>query len=535
MTRSAPPPGPTVADVLAAVGPHVLAVAQGGEALGAPVADVSIVDHLDPATLAPEAILLAVAVDPEGGHAVALVDRAIRAGAAAVVLKSDRPLPARVVEPASAGRIALLTVSPEMAWGRLYALLRTALSGPNATASDESGAVPLGDLFAFADAVAAAVGAPVTVEDARWRVLAYSNLDQPIDEGRRETILGRTPPAEWQERIEVAGVLRALRSGENLVRFRSAGCDTRVIAAVRAGDELLGSIWAIEGAEPLTPAAEEELTRAAHQAAMHVLAHRSGEDVERRRRGAVVRDLLEGREAGHDGFPARGQELSAVAFAVAPGTAEEAVNLQRLAGMVGLFVGAASRSAESAVIGERIWALVATPAGQGHERLQEMADRIVARTQSVLSLPLHAGIGHPVTEVAHVPGSRDAALRALAVLARRSPATAAVAHVSDVLEHAALLELLEVPAARPEPERSKIGRLAALDADRDSAYLPTLRAWLDAHGDTVQAAKALDVHANTLRYRLRRLAEIAGLDLDDPDERLVVALQLRVLERDAQR
>jgi sugar diacid utilization regulator len=383
--------------------------------------------------------------------------------------------------------------------------------------------------------VAAAVGAAVTVEDARWRVLAYSNLDQPIDEGRRRTILGRIPPAEWQERIEEAGVLQALRAGEDLVRFRHADSTPRVIAAVRAGEELLGSIWAIEGAEPLSPAAEEELRHAAHQAAMHMLAHRSGEDIERRRRGAVVRDLLEGRSAGEEAFLTREQEVSAVAFTVAPAAAEEPVNLHRLAGMVDLFAGTASRYVKSAVLGERIWALVATPPGEGAERLREMAERVVARTQVVLSLPLHVGIGHAVGSVSEVPGSRDAAVRVLAVLARRSPATAAVAHASEVREHAALLELLDAPAARPHAEHSKIGRLAALDAGRDTAYLATLRAWLDAHGDSVQAAKALDVHTNTLRYRLRRLAEIAELDLDDPDERLVVALQLRVLERDAQR
>jgi DNA-binding PucR family transcriptional regulator len=528
---TAPPTGPTVADIVAAVGPPVLTVAHGGDALAAPVGDVSIVDHLDPETLVPGAVLLAVAVDPEGGHAVALVDRAIRAGAAAVVLKSDRPLPPRVLEPAVAGRMAVLAVPPEMAWGQLYALLRTALSGPAAGRREEAGAVPVGDLFALADAVAAAVGAPVTIEDSQWRVLAYSNLDQPVDEARRETILGREPPAEWQRRIEEAGVLQELRSGSELVRFRHEGLDARVIAAVRAGDELLGSIWALEGAAPLSAAAEEELRRAAQRAAIHVLAHRSAEDLERRRRAAVVRDVLEGRAPAGEAFAAAGQELVAVAFALAPGAGEAPVNLQRLAGMVGLFAGTASRSAEVAVIGQRIWALAPVAAGSGPQRLVEMAERVVARAESVLSLPLHAGIGPAVAAVGDVPQSRDAARRALAVLERRSPAAPAVAHAEDVREHATLLELLDFLAGRPDAERSKVGRLAALDAERDTTYLTTLRAWLDAHGDTARAAKALDVHVNTLRYRLRRLAEIAGLDLDDPDERLVVALQLRVLER----
>jgi DNA-binding PucR family transcriptional regulator len=38
------------------------------------------------------------------------------------------------------------------------------------------------------------------------------------------------------------------------------------------------------------------------------------------------------------------------------------------------------------------------------------------------------------------------------------------------------------------------------------------------------------VHANTFRYRLRRLCEVAALDLDDPTERLVLQLQLSLLD-----
>jgi DNA-binding PucR family transcriptional regulator len=43
------------------------------------------------------------------------------------------------------------------------------------------------------------------------------------------------------------------------------------------------------------------------------------------------------------------------------------------------------------------------------------------------------------------------------------------------------------------------------------------------------AAERLHVHRNTFRYRLRRIEELAGIDLDDPDERLVAELQLRWL------
>ncbi|UUU31885.1 helix-turn-helix domain-containing protein [Streptomyces sp. CA-210063] len=56
-------------------------------------------------------------------------------------------------------------------------------------------------------------------------------------------------------------------------------------------------------------------------------------------------------------------------------------------------------------------------------------------------------------------------------------------------------------------------------------------AWLDAVGNVAEAATRLGVHTNTLRYRLRRTAELFDISLDDPDDRLSLWLQLRLIHR----
>lgn len=45
------------------------------------------------------------------------------------------------------------------------------------------------------------------------------------------------------------------------------------------------------------------------------------------------------------------------------------------------------------------------------------------------------------------------------------------------------------------------------------------------------AAKRLVLHPNTLRYRLRRARERFGVDLDDPDTRLMMSLVVRLVGR----
>lgn len=56
--------------------------------------------------------------------------------------------------------------------------------------------------------------------------------------------------------------------------------------------------------------------------------------------------------------------------------------------------------------------------------------------------------------------------------------------------------------------------------------LETLRALLD-HGSVNEAASALGVHRNTVAYRLRRIEEVTGWRLADPDLRLALSIGLR--------
>jgi hypothetical protein len=55
----------------------------------------------------------------------------------------------------------------------------------------------------------------------------------------------------------------------------------------------------------------------------------------------------------------------------------------------------------------------------------------------------------------------------------------------------------------------------------------TLRAWLRHRGAQAQVASELGVHPQTVRYRMGRLRELFGGDLDDPETRFALELALR--------
>lgn len=55
----------------------------------------------------------------------------------------------------------------------------------------------------------------------------------------------------------------------------------------------------------------------------------------------------------------------------------------------------------------------------------------------------------------------------------------------------------------------------------------TLRAWLDHPGQVQRVAHLLDVHPQTVRYRLAQLRELFGAALEDPERRFALGLALR--------
>ncbi|MFJ7153841.1 PucR family transcriptional regulator [Streptomyces sp. NPDC101118] len=112
--------------------------------------------------------------------------------------------------------------------------------------------------------------------------------------------------------------------------------------------------------------------------------------------------------------------------------------------------------------------------------------------------------------------------QALAVARRRGRAL--VEH--EDLAAGSVLPLLADDAVRAFAD----GTLRALrdhDATGRGDLVASLHAWLSRHGQWDAAAADLGVHRHTLRYRMRRVEEILGRSLDDPDVRMELWLALK--------
>ena len=106
-----------------------------------------------------------------------------------------------------------------------------------------------------------------------------------------------------------------------------------------------------------------------------------------------------------------------------------------------------------------------------------------------------------------------------------------MATTSEVQIDALLLEMSDAVAARGDRLSGPIAKLESYDAQHNGRLMETLECWLNAFGDVAEAAGKAFVHTNTFRYRLKRVSEVSGLDLTDPDARFNAMLQLRLIPR----
>jgi DNA-binding PucR family transcriptional regulator len=74
----------------------------------------------------------------------------------------------------------------------------------------------------------------------------------------------------------------------------------------------------------------------------------------------------------------------------------------------------------------------------------------------------------------------------------------------------------------------RLGPLAALTEKAAGRMRETALAYIDHRGNAVAMAAALHLHPQTVRYRVKRLRELLGPQLDDPGARFELEVALRM-------
>ncbi|MFE3036696.1 PucR family transcriptional regulator [Streptomyces canus] len=214
---------------------------------------------------------------------------------------------------------------------------------------------------------------------------------------------------------------------------------------------------------------------------------------------------------------------SAAALAAAADT-----NGDPLGALTEIVESAAARSGESVLVvpeGERLVVLAADGGAAVSACAEYMVALEAARTREQAAAgdegELVVGVSAPAGPIAAAAAYKQAE-QALSVARRRGRVY--VEH--EQLASGSVLPLLADDAVRAFAD-GLLRPLYEHDATGRGDLVASLRAWLSRHGQWDAAAADLGVHRHTLRYRMRRVEEILGRSLDDPDVRMELWLALK--------
>ncbi|WP_026546375.1 PucR family transcriptional regulator [Paenarthrobacter nicotinovorans] len=491
------------------------------------VRETVIVDAEDDDEIRPGALVMLIGV--RGRAALPALRRIMAGRPTAVAVKgSERELEA-VAELLQPTGIGLVAVAPGLRWDKFESIALDRIRE-----NDVPGETPTAvhrDLFAIAQTTATLTNGHVVIEDPGNRVLAYSPASNDVDELRRLSILARRGPEKYQKLLKESGVYKHLQATEAPVHVEAnleAGLRERVAIGIHAGSRVMGYIWLQEGAEPLAANTDRIMVGAARHAAIELVRHRNEQSQSMRE--DRVSSLLSGTAQVHSQAQSAGidpAKPAALVLISAGGLSQSAAGLQLRRGELskvasihaaayrpGAVVGALGM--ETAIILPDVDPLKSLPA------INRLVNTIVRDATTHLHFQVQAAVGPIVPRLDALHATLDHVRSVLKVM--EATPDVRMASYSDVETTVLTRELLELLESRTTLRHAGITRLCG----RYPEFALTLLTYLEFFGDVNRCAEELAVHRNTVHYRLRRACEVAGLDLQSADERLLAHLQIRL-------
>jgi DNA-binding PucR family transcriptional regulator len=522
--------------LLLALDRTMVTLVEAPRGLDMPVGSVALVDADD--------VRLGLAVGPGSADLFFLLgvsdDAAVRwigqqTGRVPAAIFVKEPSAAAIKRAVALG-IAVVAVEPQARWELLYKLVNHAFEhhGDRGDPQYDSGT----DLFGLAQSIADRTRGMISIEDADSHMLAYSASSDEADELRRLTILGRAGPPEHLEWIGQWGIFDALRASGDVVRVAERpelGLRPRLAVGIhlsptdsRRRPGYAGTIWLQQGSAPLADDVEDILRGGAVLAAriMSRLAATPSTHTVRVQEllGIGAATAATSSTAGTSEISAIARELGVTVDGRAALIGFVGVENSVPADVIALSASAFRADAQIASTGERVYVLL--PKTGGVSSVTSWVRGVAAALRRELGLTLRAVIAAPLAGLAAAAAARAEVDRVFDSAERHPGAIGQVSTLDDARTTVLLDEIVSRVAGQPRLVDPRVRQLR----DTEPMLADTLRVYLDGFGDIAAVAHQLHVHPNTVRYRVRRIEKLLSTSLDDPDDRLVLALGLRATE-----
>lgn len=390
-------------------------------------------------------------------------------------------------------------------------------------------------LAAMAEVMSQLTGKIIVVQDKRLEIQAISRpASSPIDEAPLLRWLSQRDnlPPLLRNRKAVAKVAQSY--WQQLLPIEAHGSNVaRLVSPIISGDRARGYVSAVGLADELDMLDTLTVEHGAAACALEMAKAKAISETKKALRG----DFLEGLLAGT--LPAK--EIERLESRLDHDTRQlhavltftwnspNAPSLRRLTTTINWLLTTHNRPALLHVYSDDhacVFQALKSSDGANMSTAQELERRV--REQIEAEFPearLVAGISGPAANLSEWPTVYREAVQAMRLGQRLNLNRLVDFHSLGVFQLLGQIE--DIPAVRAFCEQV-IGPLVKYDEEHHSSLVQTMDAYFAHHGNISQTAESLFIHRNTLLYRLDRIQELTGQNLNQADMRLAMHLSLKL-------
>ncbi|AXI32057.1 MULTISPECIES: PucR family transcriptional regulator [Priestia] len=390
----------------------------------------------------------------------------------------------------------------------------------------------------FADRISEVLNCPITIEDANHRLLAYSTHDERTDQARIATIIGRRVPEKVINNLWKEGIIPKLLETNEPVRVKNIneiGLGDRIAISIWKNEEVLGFIWAVEIEKALGDEEVELLKKAANVLKNKLLQLQIRKYKREERSQEFFWKLLTGHIKSRQEISEAFYEAQITApstFSIAIFRFQEDITPEAerqisymLKTMHRLKIVLYTIDCNDLILLLSLDA-VENPLDEQRDFVDYFRGNMYERFDVT---QIKASCSSIYSSHDHIEKSYKEALNVLDMKSKFPEETKEIINYQELGIYQFLDVILD-KRVQDQFENHSLKKLTDYDLRHNSNLVETLEVFLNNDNNINEAAKELNVHMNTLSYRLKRISEIGDINLKDVNQKMTLYIDIKLMK-----
>ncbi|AQU76481.1 PucR family transcriptional regulator [Priestia megaterium] len=390
----------------------------------------------------------------------------------------------------------------------------------------------------FADRISEVLNCPITIEDANHRLLAYSTHDERTDQARIATIIGRRVPEKVINNLWKEGIIPKLLETNEPVRVKNIneiGLGDRIAISIWKNEEVLGFIWAVEIEKALGNEEVELLKKAANVLKNKLLQLQIRKYKREERSQEFFWKLLTGhiksrQEISEAFYEAQITAPSTFSIAIFRFQEDITPEAERQISYMLKTMHRLKIVLYTIDCNDLILLLSLDVVENPLDEQRDFADYFRGNMYERFDVTqIKASCSSIYSSHDHIEKSYKEALNVLDMKSKFPEETKEIINYQELGIYQFLDVILE-KRVQDQFENHSLKKLTDYDLRHNSNLVETLEVFLNNDNNINEAAKELNVHMNTLSYRLKRISEIGDINLKDVNQKMTLYIDIKLMK-----